>query len=332
MRKWLIRLLILAAVLLLLYVLGPSPATPVYSTALPAVPAADGLPAFVQQLEAQHKLKPDNEARIVWYNDSVKQPTEYALVYLHGFSASQEEGNPTHRDIAKALGANLYLARLHQHGIDTAAPLLHYSPEGLWQSAQMAYAIGKQLGKKVILMGTSTGGSVALQLAATYPEIAGLILISPNIRINDGNAWLLNNHWGQQIAEMVIGSNTRTAADDRPIYKKYWNYEYRIESLVALQEYLETAMVSETFAQVKQPVLTLAYYKNEQEQDPVVKVSAMRDMYAALGTPADKKQLIELATTGDHVQGSPIKSKDVAAVQREIKRFLQEVMGIALKQ
>lgn len=332
MRSWITRTLVVLSVVMVLYVAGPSPKQPVYNIALPNVPTAAALPAFVQQMEAQHKLKPNNEARIVWYNDSLQQPTEYALVYLHGFSASQEEGNPTHRDIAKALGANLYLARLDQHGVDTAAPLLHYSPEGLWQSAQMAYAIGKQLGKKVILMGTSTGGSVALQLAATYPEIAGLVLISPNIRINDPNAWMLNNHWGKQIAELVIGSNTRTVTDDRPIYKQYWNYEYRIESLVALQEYLETAMVPTTFAKVKQPVLTLAYYKNEQEQDPVVKVSAMRDMYASLGTATDKKQLVELATTGDHVQGSPIKSKDVAAVQREVKRFLQEVMEVELAQ
>jgi pimeloyl-ACP methyl ester carboxylesterase len=175
-------------------------------------------------------------------------------------------------------------------------------------------------------MGTSTGGSVALQLAANYPDVAGLVLISPNIRINDGNAWLLNNHWGKQIARMVLGSDYRRAADERPIYKQYWNYEYRIESLVALQEYLETAMVPATFAAVKQPVLTLAYYKNEQEQDPVVKVSAMRDMHAQLGTPTGLKQLTEMATTGDHVQGSPIKSKDVAGLQSQIRLFMTEVM------
>lgn len=330
MRNKLRGLLLVVTALGLAFWIGPAPRTPVYNTTLPAVPAIDGkaLENFIAATEARHRLKPDNEARIVWYNDSRQLPTEYALVYLHGFSASQEEGNPTHRDIAKAIGANLYLARLAEHGIDTSDQLVNYTSENLWETAKEAYAIGKQLGKKVILMGTSTGASVALQLAATYPEIAGLVLISPNIRINDPNAWLLNNHWGKQIAQIVIGSKYRYAGDKRPIYRQYWNDEYRIESLVNLQEYLETAMVPETFEQVKQPVLTLAYYKNEQEQDPVVKVSAMRDMHAALGTPADKKQFIELATTGDHVQGSPIKSKDVPAVQREVKRFLREVMDI----
>lgn len=333
MAKFFRILLSVLAVLVIVYVLGPVPPTPVYNEALPAVPAeATALSEYVASNEAKHRLKPNNEARIVWDNDSTRQKTEYALVYLHGFSASQEEGNPTHRQIAKALGANLYLARLAEHGIDTVDQLVNYTGDGLWESAKEAYAIGKQLGKKVILMGTSTGGSVALQLAAAYPEVTGLVLISPNIRINDANAWLLNNHWGKQIAEVVIGSKYRYAGDSRPIYQQHWNYEYRIESLVALQEYLETAMLPATFAKITQPVLTLAFYKNEQEQDPVVKVSAMRDMYAALGTSADKKRFIELATTGDHVQGSPIKSKDVAAVQQEIKKFLEEVMGIGLHQ
>jgi alpha-beta hydrolase superfamily lysophospholipase len=170
---------------------------------------------------------------------------------------------------------------------------------------------------------------VALQLAASYPDIAGLVLISPNIAINDPNAWMLNNHWGKQIAQLVVGSQYRTVSDSRPIYQQYWNYTYRIESLVALQEYLETAMVPATFNRVKQPVLTLAYYKNEMEQDPVVKVSAMRDMFAALGTPAGQKRFVEMAGTGDHVQGSPIKSKDVEGVKKAIANFLQNVMQLA---
>jgi alpha-beta hydrolase superfamily lysophospholipase len=86
--------------------------------------------------------------------------------------------------------------------------------ENLWESAQQAYAIGKQLGNKVILMGTSTGGTLALQLAAAYPEIAGLVLYSPNIAINDPNAWILNNPWGLQIARLVKGSKLNTAANN----------------------------------------------------------------------------------------------------------------------
>jgi esterase/lipase len=260
----------------------------------------------------------------------LKNTTEYALVYLHGFSASQEEGNPVHRNLAKAFGCNLYLARLAEHGIDTSDALLNYTAEGLWQTAKEAYAIGKKLGKKVILMGTSTGGTVALQLAAAFPEIAGIILYSPNIAINDPNAWLLNNPWGLQIARLVKGSNFNTAGQDDSTYKKYWNYTYRLEATVQLEELLETTMLPSTFSAVRQPVLALYYFKDENNQDKVVKVSAIQKMMQELGTPDSLKRSVAMANAGNHVLASPIVSKDVAGIEKETSTFLQQVMKLSL--
>src|SRR5437764_317139 len=90
--KWFVSIVALLAIV---YLLGPRPATPNYTNTLPAVPsAAAQLEAYVKANEAVHKLKPDNQARIVWANDSTKQKTPYAIAYLHGFSASQAEGEP----------------------------------------------------------------------------------------------------------------------------------------------------------------------------------------------------------------------------------------------
>ena len=325
--KW----LIVAAGILVLYWVGPNPADPVYTNDLPSLSdSAQQLEMYVADQEKKHRVKPDNEARIVWYNDSLKNLTEYAIVYLHGFSASQEEGNPVHRKLAKAFGCNLYLARLAEHGIDTSDALLNYTATGLWQTAKEAYAIGKKLGKKVILMGTSTGGTVALQLAAAFPDIAGIILYSPNIEINDPNAWLLNNPWGLQIARLVKGSDFNTAGHDDAAYKKYWNYTYRLEATVQLQELLETTMVPATFGSIRQPVLALYYFKDENNQDKVVKVSAIQKMMKELGTPDSLKRSVAMANTGNHVLASPILSKDVAGVEKETSLFLQQVMKLSL--
>ena len=106
--RWLKRSAIILFVLLVLYSVGPNPATPIYSTELPSVPSIDLLENYISSIESAHHLRPNNEARVVWANDSVKQKTDYAIVYLHGFSASQEEGNPVHRNIAKQFGCNLY--------------------------------------------------------------------------------------------------------------------------------------------------------------------------------------------------------------------------------
>ena len=323
------RLLFVLVVLGIVYFLGPHPSKPVYSSSLPEMPAtAAALENYISTQEAQHKLKPDNEARVVWANDSIKQKTAYAIVYLHGFSASQEEGNPVHRNIAKQFGCNLYLARLSKHGIDTTDALYNLTAENLWESAKQAYAIGKQLGNKVILMGTSTGGTLALQLAALYPEIAGLILYSPNIEINDPNAWLLNDPWGLEIARLVKGSDLNTAGSNTIDYNKYWNHQYRLEATVQLEELLETTMTKETFSKVKQPTLTLYYYKDEQHQDKVVKVSAIKNMMAAIGTPAAQKKMVAIPEAGNHVLASPIQSKDIAGVEKETVLFMKEVLGI----
>lgn len=323
--KWLGLILL---VLIITYFLGPRPPHPKYDTRLPEIPAgAPALEQFVAAQEARHQLKPDNEARILWFNDSLKQVTEYAVVYLHGFSASQEEGDPVHYEFAQSFGCNLYLSRLDAHGIDTTDPLASFTADGAWASAKQAFAIGKQLGKKVILMATSTGGTLALKLAAEYPDIAALILLSPNIAINDPNAWLLNNPWGLQIAHLVTGKHRRVE-DTTRLYAQYWNNWYSTRSLVQLEELLESSMKESVFRKVKAPVLLLYYYKDEDHQDNVVKVSAMKRMFAQLGTPDSLKRAMAIPNAGNHVLGSYVKSKDLLSVQNECEKFARELLGM----
>jgi esterase/lipase len=319
----------LVALLAVVYFLGPKPAAPNYNNNLikvPSDPAA--LEAYVASNEAKHKVKPDNEARIVWANDSTKAKTPYVIVYLHGFSASQEEGNPVHRNIAKQFGCNMYLARLSEHGIDTTDALVNMTATSLWESAKEAYAIGKQLGDKVILMGTSTGGTVALELASNFEDVAGLVLYSPNIAINNPSAFLTNNPWGLQIARMVMGGKENVLKNRTDTYKKYWNHQYRLEAVVELQELLETTMIPSHFNKIKCPLLTLYYFKDEKNQDPVVKVSAMKEMFEAVATPTNLKRMIPIPEAGNHVLASPIQSNDIVTVEKETALFLEQVMQI----
>ncbi|RZJ81848.1 MAG: alpha/beta fold hydrolase [Flavobacterium sp.] len=322
MKKLLYSLLALLLILAIVYSVGPTPKQPAFEKTLPNVGNLSSLEAYVKNEEAKHQLKPNNEAEIVWADSSKKTETEYAIVYLHGFSASKMEGNPVYFHLAKALKANLYLARLADHGIDTVAPMQFFTADRLWKSAQKAYAIGKKLGKKVILVGTSTGGTLALQLASAYPEINSLVLLSPNIAINDDKAWLLNNPWGLQIARKVTGGDERKVDGKSTDYKKYWYTNYRLESVVELEELLETAMNKELYQTVKQPVLMLYYYKSATEQDPVVKVDAMLQMFNELGSK--NKQKIALPKTGNHVIGSYITSNDIKGVEQAMNGFIAE--------
>ena len=315
--------------LVAIYFLGPEPDEPAWSPEKISVPSdATALEQYVAANEAQHKLKPDNEAKIVWA-DSTRQQTEYSIVYLHGFSASREEGNPVHEQFAKMFGCNLYLARLADHGIDTTDQMLYFTTDRWWRSAREALAIGKVLGRKVIVMSTSTGGTMALALAAQFPEdVFALINMSPNIQINDPLAWIANNPWGLQLARIVKGGDYNVSVPDAGVdtvlNSKYWYTRYRLESACQLQEMLESKMNKETFGKITQPTLNLYYYKNEKEQDPTVKVSAILEMHAQLGTPDSLKVAVPIPNAGGHVLGSYVRSKDIPAVIEATGKFAVE--------
>lgn len=314
----------------ILYLLGPHPAKPTYTlnqeNLLVALKDLDSYVAYQEKLYAP--IKPGNEARIVWANDTVKSKTPYALIYLHGFSASHEEGNPIHEWMAKRYGMNLYLPRLADHGRISDQPLGNYTAEQTWIDATKALTIGKLLGEKVIILSTSTGGTLSLLLSAHDSSIHAQILMSPNIAVNDSKAWLLNNPWGLHIARQVIGGDYRYAGDSTEPYIKYWNYKYRIEALTELQELIETSMLPATFHAIHQPTLLMYYYKDEQHQDPVVRVDAMLKMYDELATASDKKHKVAMPNVDNHVMGSYIKSHDLESVKKEITEFVEHTLLI----
>jgi len=306
---------------LILYLVGPKPDTPEYSDQLPEVPALEKLESYVSDREASLDIKPDNGAEIVWQDPVNKTQTDVAIVYLHGFTASKREGSPVHRAVADYFGSNLYLARLDAHGIDTEEPLLNYTAEGAWESAKEAYAIGKKLGKEVVIMSTSTGGTLALKLAATHPDIKALVNYSPNIEVNNPAAFLLNDPWGLQIARIAFGGDYRDLKKDDE-YRKYWYDRYRLESVVELQELVETAATEDTFREVTCPVFNGVYYKDEDHQDETVRVEAIRKMHNGLGTPIDKKVLAEFPNAGTHVIAYGESSGALAEVQKSTINFL----------
>ncbi len=328
MKKFLIGLLVVLGILVVVYFLGPTPPIPVYSMDFPNIPAEENLETYVAERESNHQLRANNEAKFIWA-DSTKGNTEFVFLYLHGFSASEMEGYPVNRNVPAYFGSNTYLARIYAHGHDTTNALINYTPETAWESAKEALAIAEKLGDKVVLMSTSTGGTLAYYLAANYPEkVHALVNLSPNVRIAAPSARILNDPWGYQILKIVMGGEQRIVHHEQPEAKLYWDTIYHINSLVNLEELMETTMTEKTFNAVKAPTLTLYYYKNEAEQDEVVDVSVFPKVHQQLGTPENLKVTKALSTPGNHVIGSSIKSDDWQTVQNEIIAFLEEKVGM----
>lgn len=312
--------------LLILYVAGPRLESSPLGSELPVIPAGiEDIAAYVKEQESHFPVKPDNESLILW-GDTVGQATSYVLLYLHGFSASRYEGYPITHDFVREFGVNAYLPRLAGHGLADKEPLLQMTPENLYASAREALAVAHVLGKKVIIMGTSTGGTLGLMLAADFPGLVeGLILYSPNVRIKQKSAVLLSGPWGLQIGRLAFGGKyriTEDASDERIC--RYWTCKYRVEATVYLQQLLEARMQAEEFAKVKVPVFLAYYYRDEEHQDETVEVKAALRMFEELGTPSSEKEKLALPEAGAHVIGCELTSGAVDELREETFRFVRK--------
>ena len=316
-------------VLASVFMAGPRPEVGDLSGELPAVNSnLLVLEQEINQRETANPLvKPNNQARIVWADSTQKKKTPVSLVYLHGFGASQAEGDPVHTMLAERYGCNLYLARLKEQGIESDSAFKSLTAAKLLASAREAVAIGYALGERVIIVSTSTGSTLALKIASEHPKLAGLIMYSPLIAPRDEQLYLLNQPWGIQAMETSLGAdhliNERTGRT-----KQYWSRYYHINGYVTLAVLLKETMTEETFRKVTCPAFLGYYYKNEETQDQVVSVAAMHPMFAQLGTPEGQKRKVAFPEAGNHVIGSYIRSHDWQGVYRATDQFMREVIGL----
>ena len=328
-RRYMIPLLILV-VLGIAYWAGPRLPRTELNTDLPDLPVGiDRISEYVQDREARLPVKPDNQGIILW-GDSVAQPTTYVLLYLHGFTASRFEGQPIISDFVKEFRVNAYLPRLAAHGLQGTEAMLGMTPANLYNSAKEALVIAHKLGKKVIIMGTSTGCTLALMLAADFPQLVdGLILYSPNIQIKNNFAPLLSGPWGLQIARLFHGGryyNSSDAPDSEDC--KYWNCRYRVEAQVYLQQLLDMRMNRKEFARVHQPVFLGYYYKDAEHQDQTIEVKAALRMFDELGTPPDRKVKVAFPEAGVHVIACGLSSKAIPQVREKTFEFARQVLKL----
>jgi esterase/lipase/1-acyl-sn-glycerol-3-phosphate acyltransferase len=104
------------------------------------------------------------------------------LVFSHGYMAAPAEA----KHLAAYLfdkGINVYVPRLRGHG--TAPEALQYITEIEWEvDFERAFTAMRQVSEKVFIGGFSTGGLLALLLAAKYP-VDGVMVINSALKLNN---------------------------------------------------------------------------------------------------------------------------------------------------
>ena len=276
------------------------PSLPVHA---PDTPDLNQLDDYLIQQESQHKdIVPGAEKIISWAGDKGKK-TEYAVVYLHGYSASRQESAPLSDLLAVRIGANAFHTRLAGHG-----RLDEKMVDGklkLWKKDVLeAFEIGKKIGDKVIVVSVSTGGTLSTWLTAREgtESIVAQLMISPNFDIPKQDAYLLDLPLGigVLIAKQMAGKNHKWEPKNE-LQEKYWSTEYPIK---AVRTMVQTLKEVQRINKQKITTPTLMVYS---EKDTVVSTSAILDTYKEFGS--ETKQLIEFDAQEDtHVLAGDIVS------------------------
>jgi pimeloyl-ACP methyl ester carboxylesterase len=319
----LLLLLVLAAAVFL-----AGPRVPV-DTTLSFDPAAIGSDpeAYLQAAEDQVAgIRDGLRKEIVWAYPQSRAKTPLAIVYLHGFSASKGEVRPLMDRVAASLGANLFYARLTGHGQD--GPAMATATVNAWlNDAAEALAIGRSIGERVVLVGTSTGGSLAVY-AVSRPElseaVAALVLISPNFALQAGGAGLLTGPWGGLIAELVVGKE-RGFEPATPLQARLWTTRYPTRAILPMAAMVDLAR-SVRVEEVGVPALFVY-----SEADKVVDPAATKEIAARWGGPV--RQLIVSRTDdpSSHViAGDAFSPSTTASLAADIVAWLSGI-GFAPK-
>lgn len=312
------------AVGLAVFLLGPT--VPIDTTVHDLVLPPD-LDRYLTESEASVPgIRPGTEKLILWANAAERSRTPLSLVYLHGFSATRQETRPLSEQIAHRLGANLFYTRLTGHGRDGAA-LARASVNDWLNDAVEALEIGRQLGDRVVVIGSSTGATLATWLATTQqtPDLTAVVLLSPNFGVQDGRAQILTLPWARRLAPLIAGpEHGFEPANAR--HERYWTTRYPTTALLPMMGLVELVRRS-PLEQIELPVLIL--YSTH---DTIIDLATLGAIHARLGSR--HKPLIDIGGVEDpqrHVLAGDILSPGTTGpVSDHIIEFLRQIGAVAI--
>ena len=322
----LISIPILIVILGIVYLAGPVyPFEEFDATPIITDTSIDQVESIISDYESQYDIKPDNEAKVIWYNGVKK--TEYGILYLHGWSASQGEGAPIHTNLAQQYGANLILSRQPGHGLITEEALLDITAKEEVDYAKMMIDLASKTCEKLIVFSVSTGSTYSAYLSSEDDRVYAQVMVSPNFGIADPTFDLLDQPWGLQIVRKVFGSKYNEWTGPKGT-DKYWYTKYRAEGLVVLDQIVSNSMNELVFNKITSPVYVGYYFENSEEQDDVIDVSLIEPFAKAISTDPDMVRVKAFSGNLRHVITSEIMNKDYFKVQESISSYLEQVLGL----
>ncbi|MDT9001866.1 alpha/beta fold hydrolase [Paucibacter sp. APW11] len=267
-----------------------------------------GLDAYLAAAEARlGNVTPGTEKHIVW-GPQGQQKAPWAVVYLHGFTATRHEIAPLPEKVAEALGGHVFYTRLSGHGQPGEAmgqaTLAHWKAD-----AQEALRIGHQLGERVLVIGNSTGATLSAWLAQREEGagVAGWVLVSPNFGPKNRWAQIINWPWGRQLARLLQGAE-QNEAPRNALKARFWTHRYPTEALFPMMALVKQVNDS-ALESIKAPTLMML-----SPRDTIIDVEAARAAYARLGSANKRLSEIDFSESlNQHVLAGDIEAPAATA-------------------
>ncbi|GAB4440180.1 MAG: alpha/beta hydrolase [Turneriella sp.] len=251
-----------------------------------------------------------------------------AFLYIHGYGASRAEGEYTVDILARELKANVYYLRLPGHSMTAEAHAAATFDQYL-ACAEEALLHMPLLGKRIVLIGSSTGGLIATYLASRYSDrLHAAILAAPLWGFANKMTRLLDFPGGLQLGLLLMGTERdaswKSDPEQRkhPDYEKYWMVKQKYAAVAHLNNLRRYIVKPATFESIRIPVLVLVYYRDAQHKDDTVDLEIIRETMPRLGSAASgKNRLVEIAD-GNHILLSEFVRTDKATQLREMRTWL----------
>lgn len=238
-------------------------------------------------------LRKGCEKRIIWAGASATK-TPVSVLYIHGFSATAEELRPLPDLVAEGLGANIHYTRLNGHGQDGDA--MGRATFKAWQDDVVeAIEIAQTIGKEIVIIGCSTGCTLATLALAGGAQAKAVVHISPNFGLRHRAVQFLldlpaSRHWSKFIAGKSRSFEPISAA-----HTAYWIVKYPTAAVHVMADAVRAARRID-LSQINVPAL---FCYNAQDQ--VVHPKNIADVMARWGGDVEKIDIVQ--TPEDDLMG-----------------------------
>lgn len=290
----------------------------------------ENLDAYLVSREAAVRGLIDGDRKEIVWAGARGARTPLSIIYIHGWQGSPHDYASVLNPVAKEMGANIFCTRLKGHCVSTEE-IAAVTLDDWLDDVREAMEIGRRIGERVIVTGTSMGGDLALWLAAQKPPaLAGVVLFSCAVQPRDTRSEMLLWPWPFRNLILRIASGKYNSMSFRTdlyptgnpeLFARYNPPRYRSESTLHLMT------VVRLVRRVPLESITVPSLWLYSEQDEAVDIPTMKRFYARMGGAS--KRMVQVTAAHAHMlAGDMFQPETTGEVIGDITSFLRET-GIA---